>query len=96
MIALFKFLFGRRPVVAPGCLWSNPGFPARAENDCAHCPWADACLGGYGVDWVTAGRSYAASALKHWPGVTTPHYALSGAFDAMADEIERLRALVRP
>jgi len=51
--------------------------------------------GGEGVlDWAALGHEYAEKALSGgWPQVTSPQYALSGAFTEMAREIERLRAL---
>jgi hypothetical protein len=45
------------------------------------------------VDWLQVARDYEQYALKGpWPGIQTPHYALSGAFKAMGAEIESLRA----
>lgn len=43
------------------------------------------------VDWLTVVREYEIYALNGWPGVQTPHYALSGGFKAIGDEIEALR-----
>ena len=46
------------------------------------------------LDWAALGHEYAEKALPGgWPQVTSPQYALSGAFTEMAREIERLRAL---
>ncbi len=59
----------------------------------ATAPAVDAVPAGEGLDWAAIGHDYARSALKgEWPGVQSPHYALSGAFTAMAKEIEQLRA----
>lgn len=48
------------------------------------------------LDWLSIARDYEQAALKGWPGVNTPHYALSGTFKALGDEIERLRTQSQP
>jgi hypothetical protein len=45
------------------------------------------------VDWLQVAREHERFALNgQWIGVQTPHYALSGMFKALGDEIESLRA----
>lgn len=44
------------------------------------------------IDWLKVSREHEQFALKGpWIGVQTPHYALSGLFKAMGDEIAALR-----
>lgn len=44
------------------------------------------------VDWLKVARDYEQAALDgSWPSIPAPHYALSGAFKALGDEIASLR-----
>lgn len=44
------------------------------------------------LDWLAIAREHEQIALKGpWSGVSTPHYALSGLFKALGDEIAALR-----